>query len=180
MRAADSPPSPVSFTVGAFPFTRPPSWSWVTPSSTMRKVQLSIPGTGKDGSGAADVSFFYFGRGEGGSVQANVERWAKQFSSPDGSPVKAITENRNVASVRVTFVSAHGLYSAGMMKDSPKPNPDWALRGAILESPETGKTGAKFGDVFVKMTGPEQLVKEVAPIFDSMVEKACRNADSGK
>ena len=42
------------------------------------------------------------------------------------------------------------------------------------------KTGAKFGDVFVKMTGPEQLVKEETPAFDSMVEKACRNADTGK
>ena len=180
LRAADSFPSPLSFTIGAFSFTRPPYWSWVTPASTMRKVQLASPGTKKDGSGAADVSFSYFGRGEGGSVQANVERWEKQFSSPDGSPIKAVTENRRVAMVRVTYVSARGLYSAGMTQDSPMPKPDWALRGAILESPEIGKTGAKFGDVFVKMTGPEQLVKEETPAFDSMVEKACRNADTGK
>jgi len=38
------------------------------------------------------------------------------------------------------------------------------MRGAILESSE--------GDVYVKMTGPQVVVTEAAPIFDKMVRTA--------
>jgi hypothetical protein len=45
--------------------------------------------------------------------------------------------------------------------------PDMALRGAILENESEG-------DLFIKMTGPEKLVKESTPTFDAMVEGACQ------
>ena len=165
-------PAPVSFTIGAFPFIRPSEWKWVIPSSAMRKVQLAIV----SGEGRADVSFFTFGEGEGGTIQANVERWAKQFSSPEGTPVTATTESRTIASVPVTFVSARGTFSAGMMDNSSTPSPGYALRGAIIESP-TGSTGSS-GDIFIKMTGPEKLVLKASPAFDAMITKACQEAVS--
>jgi len=160
-------PSPVSFSVGAFSFTRPPAWAWVISSSAMRKVQLAITSVQNNQPQTADVSFFFFGAGQGGSVQANVERWAKQFSSPDGSPVQAVTEVRTIHGVPVTFVSAHGSYSAGTMDGLSETKPDMALRGAILENESEG-------DLFIKMTGPEKLVKESTPTFDAMVEGACQ------
>ena len=174
--AVSSPvvPVPVVFTIGSFLFTRPQAWTWVIPSSAMRKVELSVPaavGTqgAREGKEAADVSFFYFGKGQGGNIQANVERWAKQFTSPDGSAVKAVTESRTIASIPVTFVSAHGSFSSGMT-EAASDHSDYALRGAILESPE--------GDVFVKMTGPAPLVKDAIPVFDAMMSAACQESEA--
>lgn len=169
-----SSPAPVSFTIGVFTFTRPLDWKWMIPSSAMRKVQLSI--TSSDGKQTADVSFFTFGEGQGGNVQANVERWAKQFSTSDGLPVTATTESRKIASISVTFVSAKGSFSAGMSDSSSVPKPGYALRGAIVEIPAGGSSSE--GDLFIKMTGPEKLVEKSTPTFDSMVTQACREAQA--
>ena len=86
LQAAD----PVQFSVGNFAFDRPEGWTWIAPSSPMRKAQLSIPGS--QGDAAADITFFHFGAGQGGGVQANVQRWFGQFQ--DGT---TDTRNENLA-----------------------------------------------------------------------------------
>lgn len=155
------PIAPSQFNVGAFSFTRPITWKWESPTSPMRKAQLTIPG--KNGATAL-VTFFYFGPGQGGTVQANIDRWAAQFSSKDGLPVKAITTSQKTTSTTVTFVSASGIFASGMPGGSTEPCPNYALRGAIMESSQ--------GDVYVKMTGPEALIKEVTSTFDQMIVTA--------
>ena len=144
-------------TVGSFVFTRPEAWGWVVPASLMRKAQLSVPGV--DGSAPGEVVFFHFGAGQGGSVQANVDRWFKQFS--DGS-TDARTER--VGNTKVTFVRASGTFSSGMPGGPTTPLKDYAMRGAILESPA--------GDVYVKMTGPQVVVKLAEPAFEKMIGEA--------
>ena len=44
------------------------------------------------------------------------------------------------------------------------PLKDYALNGAILES--------SGGDVYVKMTGPQAVVKLAEPAFDKMIREA--------
>ena len=148
---------PVEFTVGDFVFTRPEKWGWVTPDSAMRKAQLLVP-AGEDGV-SAEVTFFHFGAGQGGSVQANVDRWFKQFS--DGS-TDARTEQ--VGKTTVTFAKAFGTFASGMPGGPTTPLKDYALRGAILASPS--------GDVYVKMTGPQKIVKHAEPAFEEMIRGA--------
>ena len=70
---------PVEFQVSGFSFARPSGWGWVVPTSTMRKAQLEV--VGEDGA-KADVTFFHFGAGQGGGVQANVDRWLVSFKMP--------------------------------------------------------------------------------------------------
>lgn len=148
---------PVEFTVGAFTFERPEGWSWIVPSSPMRKAQLNITGDG----GTAEVTFFYFGPGQGGSVQANVDRWIGQFQ--DGY---SDTQTETEGSTEITFVKAEGTFLSGMPGTPSTPLTGYAMRGAILASSE--------GDVYVKMTGPEGLVKTSAPAFEKMVRAAAR------
>ncbi|MBX9577037.1 MAG: hypothetical protein K2W97_01005 [Chthoniobacterales bacterium] len=150
--------APTQFNVGAFSFTRPDTWKWEVPISPMRKAQLTIPG--KNGATAL-VTFFYFGPGQGGTVQANVDRWAAQFTAIDATPIKATTTTQKINATTVTFVSARGTFLSGMPGGPTQACADYALRGAILESSQ--------GDVYVKMTGPEALVKQLSPIFDSMI-----------
>ncbi|MBM3857172.1 MAG: hypothetical protein FJ390_04335 [Verrucomicrobia bacterium] len=152
---------PVAFHIGAFSFKRPENWKWENPSSPMRKAQLSIPG--KNGA-TATVTFFYFGPGQGGTVQANVDRWAAQFSSQNGSPVKPTTTSQKTTTTSVTFVSASGTFASGMPGGPTQACPNYALRGAIMESAQ--------GDVYIKMTGPEDLVQAETATFDEMVLSA--------
>jgi len=161
---ADSPPSPVVFSVGSFSFPRPEGWIWVPPTSSIRKAELNIPSS-VPGVAPATVTFFCFGPGEGGSVQANVDRWTRQFSNPDGSPVKAVTESRRDNLTDVTLVTASGLFSSGMDRNSSTTQARTGLRGAILQSTQ--------GDVYVKMTGPEALVSSSAKAFEDMIHSAC-------
>ena len=113
----------------------------------MRKAQLAAPG--KDRHRSAEVTFFHFGAGQGGSVQANVDRWFKQFT--DGY---TDARSEQVGQTTMTFVKAEGTFASGMPGGPATPMKDYALRGAILES--------QSGDVFVKMTGPKAVVKEAA------------------
>lgn len=156
LNAAD----PVEFSVGAFPFERPSGWQWIVPSSTMRKAQLNVPGDGGD---PAEVTFFHFGSGQGGGVQANVDRWFSQFKD-----AKTSQEEQTVNGVRVVFVTAEGTFFSGMPGGPLTPKTGYGLRGAILED-------AVAGDVFVKMTGPAGLVVSATAAFDAMVRAAAES-----
>ena len=159
LSAAGFAAEPVEFSVGSFTFQRPQGWNWIPVSAGMRKAQLSVPvGNGGD---PAEVTFFHFGPGQGGSVQANVDRWLKQFS---GGASDFKTEK--IGETEVTFVKAFGIFSSGMPGGPATPKEGFALRGAILESSE--------GDVYVKMTGPEKTVKAAQPDFIKMVEAGAR------
>lgn len=161
--SAENPPAvaPESFAVGAFEFGTPAGWNWV-PASGMRKAQLQVPG--KEGSAPADVTFFHFGPGQGGGVQQNIERWLNQFTDPR-EKIGAQTATAKVGETNVTLVRAKGTFQSGMPGTQTTPVPDYALIGAILESPE--------GDVFIKMTGPEALIEANADVFQKMIHAAC-------
>jgi hypothetical protein len=150
-----------TFTVDRFTFSVPEGWKKVAPPSPMRKAQLEIG----EGALKAEVTFFHFGGGSG-STADNVSRWFSQFP---GSEANRKTENTEVNGVKITFVETAGTFSSGMPGGQTTPLPDYALRGAILEN-------AKGGDVYVKMTGPETVVKSATPAFKEMVRDAAQAA----
>lgn len=145
--------------VGAFAFAVPEGWTQVTPSSPMRKAQLEVArGTAK-----AEVTFFHFGKDQGGTTAENVARWFGQFP---GSEEKRITENVQAGPVKITFALTEGTFSSGMPGGPTTPMPDYGLCGAILESGD--------GSVFVKMTGPNAIVKASTEAFKKMVTDAAK------
>ena len=137
---------PATFPVGGLTFTRPADWKWVAVNSPMRKAQLQVPGA--DAAKAADITFFHFGPGGAGGVDANAQRWLKQFSGKAGAEK---IEPQEIAGTKVTLVSTEGTFSSGMPGGEAKPMENHGLLGAIIENPE--------GLVFVKMTGPLETVK---------------------
>lgn len=148
-----------TFEVGSFSFERPATWEWVPVSSPMRKAQLKVPG--KEGNAAADITFFHFGKGQGGDVESNVQRWLRQFESKEGA---AKTETQEMNGTAVTLVSTEGTFHSGMPGGPTTAQPDHALLGAILED--------EGGNVFVKMTGPTEVVKAAQPQFVEFLKKA--------
>ncbi|MDP9005070.1 MAG: hypothetical protein M3N12_09820 [Verrucomicrobiota bacterium] len=147
--------------VGGFSFALPDGWKSVTPSSPMRKAQLEV----KKGSAKAEVTFFQFGAGQGGSTADNLARWFGQFP---GSEQKRTTENTQVGPVKITFATTEGTFSSGMPGGPTTPMPGYALCGAIIENAE--------GSVFIKMTGPEAVVKASTESFKKMVSDAAKVA----
>ncbi|MEO6847681.1 MAG: hypothetical protein ABI254_10495 [Chthoniobacterales bacterium] len=150
---------PTEFTVGSFNFARPEGWQWVNPSSPMRKAQLAVPGD----KGTADVVFFNFGTGQGGTVESNVQRWSAQFTGDAAKQAKTATQT--YGKVTVTYVSTHGTFSSGMPGGPTTPMENYALLGAILQD-------TKNGDVYVKLTGPTPSVEAATPAFQQMIKAA--------
>lgn len=155
--------APATFEVGAFKFQRPAAWEWIdVPEGmrAMRKAQIAVPG--KDGGKPAEIIFYHFGAGQGGDTQANVTRWVAQFSE---KTVPEKIESKDAAGIKATFVSVAGTYQSGMPMGPKTPMTGYALLGAILED----NSG---GSVFVKMTGPEAVVKEATPAFNDFISSA--------
>lgn len=160
--SAFSADEPASFEVGPFKFTRPAEWSWVPvppAMQAMRKAQMSVPA--KEGGKPAEITFFFFGAGQGGGVKPNVDRWLGQF--PEKTAPEKI-EEKEIGGIHVTFVSVEGTFSSGMPTGPKTPMTGYALRGAILEHPQ--------GAVFVKMTGPAPTVQAAQARFDEFVATA--------
>jgi hypothetical protein len=148
--------------VETFTFAVPDGWRSTTPSSPMRKAQLEIArGTEK-----AEVTFFYFGGDQGGSAADNVARWFAQFP---GSEKNQVTENAQAGPVKITFAITEGTFSSGMPGGPTTPMEGYALCGAILE--------AGAGKVFVKMTGPNAVVKASTEAFKKMVTEGAKTAE---
>jgi hypothetical protein len=154
--AADE--APATFKVSEFTFTRPSGWEWVETSSSMRKAQLKVSDAKSKGN--AEVVFFFFGPGGGGGAKANVDRWFSQFQDAKNKK----TDETKANGTKITYVQTEGTYLSGMPGGAKTPMPDQMLQGAILESEQ--------GDVFVKMTGPIELVKSSKDAFRKMVETA--------
>jgi hypothetical protein len=115
----------------------------------------------------AQCAVYYFGPGQGGSVEANLERWQREFKD---AKLEA-PRNFNAPGARVTMVSIQGTYMAhvGMLgAGSSTEMPHWALLGAIAEGPN--------GSVFFKFTGPQDAVKAAAPDFERMLKGIHRGA----
>src|SRR5258708_33517422 len=89
-------------------WTQPKSWQ-AQAARAMRLATYLVPEGGECG-------VYYFGPGQGGSVQANLDRWIGQFSEPEGKPE---IQNKTVPGLKVTTVDVAGAYS-GMGAAAPK------------------------------------------------------------
>jgi hypothetical protein len=122
----------------------------------------AAPGDAADG----EVAVFHFGPTQGGTVEANVQRWLAQFDPEEGQPTGdvAVREELEIAGLAVTRVETRGTYNAAAGPMAPRADirPGYALIGAIVEGPE--------GAVFFKFTGPQATVEEQAGAFHALLE----------
>lgn len=103
--------------------------------------------------------------GASGGIEANIARWKGQFSGEDKSEE---VEDLKIGQWLVYMVDVSGNYADSMGRGPFAPGPkvvreDYAMTGAILKHPE-GRT------YFVKMIGPEKVVKENREAFVKMIK----------
>jgi hypothetical protein len=137
---------------------------WTVPASwkpqadrPMRVATYEIPPAA--GSEAGECGVFYFGQGQGGSVEENFSRWTQQFEPA----VAAKKEEKTVHGLRVHTIDLSGTYlaSGGPMTRPQGKKPGYRLLGAIVEAPS--------GLVFFKCTGPAPTIGKALPDFDGLV-----------
>jgi hypothetical protein len=129
-------------------WTDPAGWA-SQGSAPFRVVTYGVPAI--PGSGTAECIVYFFGPGQGGSVEANLDRWKGQFSQ-NGKPAEAKVARRTIHGVRVTTVDLTGTYTAigGQVKEGQGPQPAYRMLAAMAEG-----TG---GNIFFRFIGPEKTV----------------------
>lgn len=126
----------------------------------MRAATYSAPAAVGDPE-PGEVAVFYFGPGQGGGVQANVDRWLGQFPQKTGAPK---TDKSTVAGMGVTVIDVSGTYAASAtpMSTEKTNKPGFRMLGAIVEAPQ--------GAVFFKFTGPAKTVAAQEAAFKGMIK----------
>lgn len=161
---SDGSPAPSPAASGEMPAPpADPGVTWSVPkrwtidiAQGMRAATYIVPAAGGEG---AECAVYYFGPGQGGGVDANLERWIGEFEPLEGKDVRKMKPG----GLEVTRIEARGTYVAHSMRsgESAAQKPAWALTGAIVNGPQ--------GDVFFKLVGPAATVGAAAKEFDGML-----------
>lgn len=136
--------------VGGVAFDIPEGWRSVEPANSMRAAELHV--------GDCLTTFSV----AGGSVDANIARWAAQVTSAEGRPVEPRISNQTINGLPVTLVELQGTYADGMPGTGVStPRQNWVVLGAIVE--------AGRGNIFVKLIGPAESANEHAAGWDALI-----------
>lgn len=166
--AAQAQPAAVAdptFTIagGALSLEAPEGFERVRPKSMMVETEFAIPSEGDAPAGRMTVM------GAGGSVEANIDRWAGQFTQPDGGDTKekVSTKKLEIAGNKVTIVDISGTFldqPGGPFAGGPTvKRPDYRMLAGIVVTPEAG-------NYFLKFYGPAATVEKHAAGFQKMLE----------
>jgi len=133
-------------------WTMPVGWQVASNPNAMRLATYRAPG-------GVEVSVSR----AGGATEANIQRWMAQFDNVG----RQGRLEKTVHGLHVVTVDVSGTYvggmSGGMALAAPaQPHADWAMVGAIVETP-----GLPY---FFKMTGPAPAIHAARTAFDHLVE----------
>lgn len=153
-----------AWTPPALKFDVPPGWVSKAPASSMRVAEFTLPRTGKDTEDAALVVYFF--GGEGGTVEANLDRWIGQMTQPDGRASKDVARTSALQTrggLKVTLVDVSGTYIAEVSPGEAERHnkPGFRLRAGVVLTPE--------GPYFIKLTGPAATVARWDESFTAFV-----------
>jgi hypothetical protein len=134
--------------------TVPSEWAPRAPSSTMRLAEYTLL---QDPAGSAEVVVYFFGKGQGGNVDANLARWKAQFT-PDGSPLTVRVMREASGPFPLTFAEYQGNYRRGIGTGSADSvRTGQTLIAGIAETPR--------GTLFIQLFGNSARVAEAKPAF---------------
>jgi hypothetical protein len=140
-------------------WTAPAGWK-AGPPQMMRAATYAVTAVPGDTANGECVVYF-FGAGQGGGVEANIERWKGQFTN-GGKPAAAVVSKRTAHGIAMTTIDVSGEYSGlGGPMAASKPVPGYRLLGAIV--------GGPGGNIFVKFTGPSKTVTANKAKYDALL-----------
>jgi hypothetical protein len=132
-------------------WTPPAGWKAESGARPMRVATYIVE--------SAECAVYFFGEGQGGGIQANLDRWKGQFQNPTDSK----TGKRTIHGLPVTTIDVTGDY-AGMGGGAAKSG--YRLLGAIVEGPG--------GNIFFKFTGPAKTIAANQPKFELLLNSVSK------
>jgi hypothetical protein len=145
----------------------PADWKAEKPSNKLRTAQFRIP-KAKGDKEDAELVIFFFGPGQGGSVNDNIKRWQGMFEAPEGKKIDDVSkvEKMKVGDVDVTYLDVQGIYLYKFPPFDPNAKvqrkPDYRRLGVVFAS--------KNGPYFITVTGPAKTVAEHKKGFDEWLK----------
>lgn len=151
---------------GGLLWTKPERWV-AGSDRPMRAATYRVPASSGDPEDG-ECAVFFFGPGQGGGVEANIDRWVGQFEQPDGkdSSSRLKRKTATIAGLEVTSIDLTGTYSGGMVGGGGTTKPSFRLLGAIVAGPQA--------PIFFKFTGPVKTVAAAEKEFESMLKSLRR------
>ncbi len=142
--------------VSEFTFKYGKPWIRQQVTSSMRAGQLTYDHEDEKLEDV-DLVIYFFGQGQGGGIQANLDRWIGQFQ---GTPESKI-EEKEMGGRKVSFLTARGTFMdsmGGPFSGNKTPKENYMMLAAILPSDQ--------GAVFLKLTGPQASVEAMKAEFE--------------
>jgi hypothetical protein len=153
------------FSFATLKYDVPAGWVAKTPSSSMRVADFDLPKVAGDTEDAT-TTIFFFGAQQGGSVQANMDRWIGQLSQPDGKPSKDVAKTTTLTShgLKISVVDVSGTYVAETAPGSGQHlnKPGFRQLAAVVET--------AGGNYYVKLTGPAKTVAKWEPSYMALLK----------
>jgi hypothetical protein len=146
---------------GGLHWTAPAGWK-AQAAQPMRAATYAVAAAPGDKT-AAECGVYFFGAGQGGTVEANIERWKSQFHRPDGKPAVAQVATHTVRGLKITMLDVTGDYSGlgGPIAPAQHAVSGYRLLGAIVEN--------RGGNVFIKFTGPVSTIAANRQKFEQLL-----------
>jgi hypothetical protein len=157
--AAPTPTEKVK--IGPVHYLVPKTWKRQAPSNSMRAAQFGIPLAEGD-AGKFELTVFYFGPDQGGSVEQNIQRWLGQFKPLEG---KEKVDKFKVGDIDVTVLDASGTYDFKPFPAAPQGElmKDWRMLASVVET-------VNEGPYFFRMVGPAKTIAAQEEVFRNMMK----------
>lgn len=142
----------------------PPKWERTPAGSSMRKASYKVTAVAGDPEDA-EAAVYYFGPTNGGSTEANIQRWTGQFPEVQPADVKRVERQTN--GMKQTIIDIQGTYDGSSMtirEVGKKPN--FRMIAAVVETPA--------GSYFFKLTGPQRTVESARSTFMALLDSVNR------
>ena len=146
---------------GGLVWTAPSGWD--SQARPMRVANYVVPAAA--GSEAGELAVYYFGPGQGGSVEMNVKRWVGQFKAPNGGPADSLVqrEDKTVNGIAVTVIDLEGTYLFKPFPMAPKAQekPGYRMMAAIAQGVDA--------PIFFKLTAPVKTAAAAEAKFNALI-----------
>lgn len=152
--------------VGKLTLTVPEAWEFQEPTNRLRLGSFDIPSAEGD-EVETELTIFAFG-GQGGGVDANVQRWISQFREEGRKQKIARGESPQGKYVIVDVAGTYNMPIGPPFAMQSRPVPNARMVGAIIDMKDEGY-------YFLKMAGPRKTVDQNAKAF-----RASFGADESK
>ena len=147
---------------GEIKLETPEGWKSVQPKSRIVEKEYQVK-KDADSEQSARVTMM----GAGGSIEANIARWAGQFKGAGGKGVEKKVEEMEMGENKVHLVELSGTYAESVgggpfFGGKKVMRENYKMLGAIIAN----KEGRQF---FIKMTGPKDIVDASKKGFKKML-----------